>query len=146
LTGSSLSTARGIEYVGFIKEIKRKDIVIEIVETRTPSNKESSKITLIQAIPKKEKMDYIAEKAVELGVASIIPVTTGRTIPDWGTIKNRPQALRGGAGIAGEAAKQCGRTDIPEISAIKTFPESMKGSDGYDLALIAVLGEKGSSR
>ena len=45
-----------------------------------PSDKKAASIVLIQAIPKKEKMDYIAEKATELGVAVIVPLASERTL------------------------------------------------------------------
>ncbi len=130
----------GKEYTGFIKEIKRKSVLIEIVETRILAPGELLKITLIQAIPKKEKMDYIVEKATELGVSSVIPVMTKRTIPDWDESKRRTNWNRW-VRLAEEAAKQCGRADVPLIAQIKTFPESMKVSSGNDLALIAALSD-----
>lgn len=131
----------GREYIGFIKEVKRKDLVIEIVETRTPLSRESSKITLIQAIPKKERMDYIVEKATELGVSTIIPIFTKRTIPDWDDTK-RERYVERWRRIAQEASKQSGRSNIPDVGRMLTFPESLKDSDMYDLALIAVLSDE----
>lgn len=131
----------GREYVGFIKEIKRKDLIIEIVETRTPSNKESSKITLIQAIPKKDKMDYIVEKSTELGVSSVIPVIAARTIPDWDESKRNATVERWRK-IALGASKQSGRSDIPDVGKIVDFAQSVQGSDNYDLALIAALSDE----
>lgn len=131
----------GKEYVGFIKEARRKDLVIEIVETRTPLHKEGSKITLIQAITKKDKMDYIVEKATELGVSSVIPVASSRTIPDWDEAKRSANAERWRK-IALEASKQCGRSDVPLIGKVVSFGEGIKGSDSYDLAMIAVLNDE----
>ncbi|MCM8761653.1 MAG: 16S rRNA (uracil(1498)-N(3))-methyltransferase, partial [Candidatus Omnitrophica bacterium] len=131
----------GREYIGFIKDIKGKSVIVELVETRTPPSKESSKLTLIQAIPKKEKMDYIVEKATELGVNSIIPLITGRTIPDWDQPKRVSQVERWRK-ISLEASKQCGRSDIPRIEDIKTFAEIAAKVDGYDLALIAALDDR----
>jgi len=128
----------GREYVGFIKEIKRGALSVEIVETRTPSGPQTSKVTLIQALPKKEKMDYIVEKSTELGVYSIIPVVTERTIPNWDAPKKAAQVERWRK-IAKEASKQCGRVDIPSVDRILTFPESIKNAANYDLALIAAL-------
>ena len=128
----------GREYAGFIKEIKRGSVSVEIVETRTPSGPERSKITLIQALPKKEKMDYIVEKATELGAYSIIPVTTQRTIPRWDTSKKTAQVDRWNK-IAKEASKQCGRLDIPSIEGILDFPEAIKAAADQDLKLIAAL-------
>jgi len=130
----------GKEYAGFIKEIRRKSVLIEIIETRTPSSKEGSKITLIQAIPKKERMDYIVEKATELGVSSIIPILTERTVPEWDDKKKRVNVERWSA-LAKEASKQCGRYDLPAIDRVKTFAEGITDSDHYDLALMAALSD-----
>ena len=128
----------GKEYIGFIKEVKAKSVTVEIVETKSPSGKESSKVTLIQAIPKRDKMDYIVEKSTELGVYSVIPVVTGRTIPDWDEAKKSAIVERWSK-IAREASKQCGRSDIPAISQIRNFSDIASDAAGYDLALIAAL-------
>ncbi|MCX5686621.1 MAG: 16S rRNA (uracil(1498)-N(3))-methyltransferase [Candidatus Omnitrophica bacterium] len=129
----------GREYVGFIKDAKPGRVSVEIVETRTPSGPQRSRITLIQALPKKEKMDYIVEKSTELGVHSIMPVITERTIPKWDASKKTAQAQRW-MKIAKEASKQCGRVDIPTVSRIMTFPEALvNGAADYDLRLIAAL-------
>lgn len=128
----------GKEYCGFIRDIKTKSVTIEIVETKTPIGKESSRLTLVQAITKKDKMDYIVEKATELGVHSIIPLMTDRTIPNWDDAKKRV-AVERWRKIAMEASKQCGRVDIPNIDEVKAFPDFTAKITDYDLALIAAL-------
>jgi len=131
----------GKEYVGFIKNARRNALVVEIVETRhAPSHKNGLSITLIQAIPKKDKMSCIVEKATELGADSIIPVVTKRTIPDWNESKRAANTERWRK-IAKEASKQCGRSDIPNISEVRNFSELMKGPAPYNVSLIATLGE-----
>lgn len=131
----------GREYAGFIKDARRGELSVEIVETRMSPDAETSKITLVQALPKKEKMDYIVEKSTELGVWSIVPVTTERTIPKWSETKKSDQVERWRK-IAMEAAKQCGRIDIPRIGEIAAFSACMESAAGYDLALIAALTEE----
>ena len=128
----------GREYVGFIKEIKHKSLVIEIVETRAPSSKANYEITLIQAIPKKDKMDYIVEKATELGVHSIVPVITNRTVPAWDGSKMNAHVERW-LKIAKEAAKQCGRADLPGVCEITSFHDAMRNASDYDFKLMAAL-------
>ena len=131
----------GKEYSGVIRDISRNSLTVEITETRTPAGKETWKITLIQAMPKKDKMDYIVEKSTELGVHSIVPVITRRTIPDWDEPKKRSQAERWRK-IAKEAAKQCGRLDIPAVSAISEFTDAISGFADFDKQLIAILSEE----
>lgn len=134
----------GKEYSGVIKESGKKSVVIEVRSVRQAKRNDSPKIILIQAIPKKEKMDYLVEKATELGVDSITPVFTERTIPDWGEDKKASRVARWRK-IALEASKQCGRPEIPEIRDIADFSEIIKKTDADGLKLIAALQDKTES-
>ena len=131
----------GKEYLGFIKEISRNSLTVEVNEVRAPSQKDILRITLLQALPKREKMDYIIEKSTELGVGSIVPMITDRTIPDWSEEKMRSQAERWRK-IAREAAKQCGRLDIPAVSDVVKFTNAVRDSGNFDMRLIALLNEE----
>ncbi len=130
----------GKEYAGLIASVANKSVVVDIIRVLEPAAVSGVKITLIQAIPKKAKMDYIVEKATELGVAAIVPVFTERTIPDWDDEK-RASCVRRWRKIALEASKQCSRSDIPAVSDIKSFSESLKDPSGCGLALIAALAD-----
>jgi len=148
----------GKEYTGIVKEAHRRSLSLEITATRSAARKERHSVTLIQAIPKKEKMDYIVEKATELGVERIIPVMTERTIPDWGESKKAGIVERWRK-ISLESAKQCGRADLPEINPIISFRELICHCEEpkaiaspinrlatavwvYDLKLIAALNDR----
>ena len=128
----------GKEYTGFIAEAKPKSLTVEIVSTKTPSLEKIPSITLAQAIPKKEKMDTIAEKATELGVNTIIPVITERTVvrPEEEKTGTRLKRWRK---IAEEASKQCGRTDVPEIKNVRKFSEVVEDINNFDLTIMACL-------
>lgn len=128
----------GKEYAGLISKISGKSVIIDIVSTTAPRAAGAIEITLIQAVPKKSKMDYIVEKSTELGVSSVVPVVTNRTIPDWDEDK-RSLCVRRWCKIAIEASKQCGRADIPSISEIADLSRFLKDSKGFDLAMIATL-------
>lgn len=130
----------GREYTGFIKDAGSKALTIEIVETKTPLDRESSRITLIQAIPKKERMDYIVEKATELGACAVVPLVTKRTIVRWDERKSAQNVERW-MRIAREASKQCGRTSLPAIGRVKTFTDAIKDLNNYDISLMATLNE-----
>jgi len=130
----------GKEYTGFIKEAKPKSLTVEIISIKTPNKEGIPEITLVQAVPKKGKMDYIVEKATELGVHSIIPVLSERTVVkiEAGKITNRVSRWKK---IAGGAAKQCGRVSIPEIGDVQKFYNVVDAIDKYDLSLMACLSE-----
>ncbi len=71
-------------------------------------------VALAQAIPKGAKMDFVVEKATELGVARVLPVTTERTL---GADSARDGKLERWRRLARTAAQQSGRTDVPTIEA-----------------------------
>jgi len=87
------------------------------------------RVTLAQAITKKH-MDWIIQKATELGVAAIVPLVTDRTIVRTA----KPDRWRE---IALEACKQSGNNWLPEITAPVTLAEAAAGT--YDLKWIAAL-------
>jgi len=132
----------GTEYAGIVKAADRRSLEVLIKSRRVSSAGRTPSITLVQAITKKDKMDYIAEKATELGVSRIVPVTTERTIPEWSDAKKAGIVERWRK-IAQEAAKQCGRSDIPEISPITEFRDAIDPTAAVgELKLIAVLSDK----
>jgi len=133
----------GNEYTGFINKIdpKSKKATVEVVKIETPSSGKTSEVVLAQAIPKKGKMDYIVEKATELGVKRIVPLVTGRTIvrPGEGGGEKKVSRWRK---LAIESAKQSGRADIPAVSEVTPFKKAIEEIERYDLALFACLSGK----
>jgi 16S rRNA (uracil1498-N3)-methyltransferase len=85
-----------------------------VLEVTQPSPSPSREVTLAQGILKKPKMDWVVQKATELGVSKIIPLVTERTVirPDTDRIGRQEERWRK---IATEAAQQCGRSTVPEI-------------------------------
>ncbi|MFH1552535.1 MAG: 16S rRNA (uracil(1498)-N(3))-methyltransferase [Candidatus Omnitrophota bacterium] len=133
----------GREYTGFIKEINRrfKKIIVEIVRTEKPPAESIPEITLAQAIPKKGKMDYIIEKATELGVSRVVPLVSDRTVVRFDDAGCRRKVQRWQK-KAVEASKQCGRASVPKIDKVTSFSEMVSRLDRYDLVLLACLTDK----
>src|SRR5205085_1651120 len=69
-------------------------------------------LILVQGLLKGDKMDLVVQKATELGVARIVPVTTARSVAT--SDARRPRWTK----IAQEAARQSGRADVPEIAPL----------------------------
>jgi 16S rRNA (uracil1498-N3)-methyltransferase len=89
-------------------------------------------VTLAQAIPKK-RMDLIVEKATELGVWSIVPLISERTI------KRPAGSPKRWREIVLEACKQCGNNYLPHIQPPQTFARFLNAPGSFDLKLIASL-------
>ncbi len=112
------------------------------VRERTPSSSEPrGKITLFQALPKGDKMEWIIQKSIELGVFRIVPVLTSRCVsrPDGKSMAKKVQRYNK---IAVEAAKQCGRGILPEVSGLMTLNEAAEAASGKGI----VFYEKGGAR
>jgi len=91
-------------------------------------------ITLVQGVPKGDKMEAIVRAATELGVARVRPALCERTIVRLEPGRWRDRARRWQR-VAREAAKQCGRAVIPEVEAPRTLVEWLAAKDPVDLAL-----------
>jgi len=128
----------GNEYDGVIEEASRSSAIVLIRSTRPPDPADKVRISLIQAIPKGDKIDYISEKATELGAHEIIPVITDRTIIRWDESKRRHHTDRLRK-IVEAASKQCGRSDIPSLLPVTNFTEAVDAVSKYDIKLIAAL-------
>jgi 16S rRNA (uracil1498-N3)-methyltransferase len=70
------------------------------------------KVTLIQALIRREKFELILQKATELGVDRIVPLILERNVVKW---ENEPDKMARYRSILKEAAEQCHRLSIPEI-------------------------------
>jgi 16S rRNA (uracil1498-N3)-methyltransferase len=90
-------------------------------------------VTLAQGLPKGQKMDFVVEKATELGIARILPFVSSRTAGDGA----RPGKLERWQRLAKSAAQQCGRPDVPEIAAPVEFQGLVAEARTVDLALAA---------
>lgn len=98
-------------------------------------------ISLACAMPKKTKMDYIIEKATELGVEKIIPLKTGRTIVELSE-ERLIHKLSRWQNIINEASKQSARIRLPELLPVSSFKNAVKEAREYDLAIIPHLGAR----
>ncbi|UCH12642.1 MAG: 16S rRNA (uracil(1498)-N(3))-methyltransferase [Candidatus Omnitrophota bacterium] len=130
----------GFQYICRIKNIN-KDKVKAVIERKQKSSLKMQDVTLACAIPKLSRMDYIVQKATELGVKNLIPMQTDRT-----EVKLNEQRAKSKIShwkrIAIESSKQCGRDQILKVSEIKKFGEVIKNSNRYKTKLIPCIFDK----
>ena len=115
----TLLDGQGREYTVRITTIERSKIDAEIID-RKERTTASTVVILGQGLPKSDKMDWIVQKATELGVSAIVPLVTERTIVK---IKDEEKRVARWQKICREAAMQSDRPDIPMVEAIRPFVE-----------------------
>ena len=125
----------GKEYECEIAEISKEYVYATIVDINQNAAELPCKITLFQGMPKSDKMEFIIQKAVELGAAQIVPVMMKRTVVKLEDKKKDKKRERYQM-IAESAAKQSGRGIIPEVAGFMTFREALQYAESFDFLLV----------
>jgi 16S rRNA (uracil1498-N3)-methyltransferase len=110
----TLFDGRGGEYPATIVDARGIVVRVQAGECRSVERESPLSLTLVQGVSRGERMDWVVQKATELGVAEIIPVLTERSVVKL----NASQAERKRdhwLGIAISACEQCGRNRVPRI-------------------------------
>jgi len=111
----TLFNGQGGEYAGSIDEIRRDTVVVSILERRDVDRESPCQLTLAQGISRGERMDWVVQKATELGVWQIAPIFTERSIVQLDE-KQASRKLQHWRSIAIAACEQSGRNHVPQIT------------------------------
>ncbi len=115
-------------------------VMAEILSCRHSENEPPCTIRLFQALPKGDKLDTVIQKAVECGVAEIVPFESERCIVKMRADGEERKTERR-ARIAAEAAKQCGRSVLPPVRRTATFSEMLRMASECELCLFCYEGK-----
>jgi 16S rRNA (uracil1498-N3)-methyltransferase len=112
-----------------ITRVGPRAVELKIEERRPVEAIDRPEVTLIQSLAKGDKLDLVVQKATELGVARIIPVTTARAVArlDAGAMRTMSRRARWQK-IAREASRQSGRLDVPEVEAVTALTTAFQAS------------------
>ena len=132
----------GTDYNCTINSISGDAVYLDLVEKHPCAAEPSVQVTLFQAVPKLDKLEFIIQKSVELGVSRIVPVLTRRCIsrPDNKDFTKKLARLNK---IAAEAAKQSGRGMIPEVAPMVSYKEALAMMGELDKNIILYEEEGG---
>ncbi len=114
----------GNSYEAEVIEVRETQTLLKIL-ARTPAAETRVRIILGQALLKSKKMDWVVQKATELGVDVIVPLATSRAIVKVG--RGEGGRLERWQKIAREAAKQSRRSSLPEVEEPRPFPDFLSG-------------------
>ena len=135
-TGDDLWVSDGekYEYHSQILDIMPDAILLEILYRQEPDYELPSKILLFQGLPKGDKMEFIIQKAVELGAYQIVPIRMKRCVMKLDEKRGAKKVGRWQQ-IAESAAKQSRRMLVPEVCSPVSFSEAIRMTDGLDRVL-----------
>lgn len=131
-----------VEYHCRIQRLEEDAVWLDVLGKTGENHELPAKITLFLGILKGEKMEWILQKAVELGVYEIVPMETKRCVVKLDEKKKEAKQKRWNA-IAQSAAKQSKRSLIPNVHSILSYQESLSLAKELDLACIPYEQAKG---
>ena len=125
----------GLDYVCRINSLDGQEVLLDIEKTRDSDTELGTHIVLFQGLPKKDKMELIIQKAVELGAYAVVPVETRRCVVKLDAKKAQKKVTRWQQ-ISESAAKQSKRMLIPEVKNVMSWKEALAFAKGLDVILI----------
>ena len=133
-----LSAGDGDLCRGRIEQIEKDVITVRILEKIPGMAELPVRITLYQGLPKKDKLEWITQKAVELGASEIVPVLMDRSVAKPGDEKKENRKNERLSLIAREAAVQSGRDLIPAVLPVMSFKEAVLRAESEPDALCLI--------
>lgn len=132
----------GIDYDCAVSEITGDTVYLDLLEKHPCEAEPDISVTLFQAVPKLDKLEFIIQKSVELGVSRVVPMLTRRCIsrPDSRDFEKKLKRL---TKIAEEAAKQSGRGIIPEVTPIVSYKTALEMMSSLDKTVMLYEAEGG---
>ena len=125
----------GHDYHATITEAGKKHVLVAVTEAAGNETESPLRVVLAQTLSKGDRMDYAVQKAVEMGVSEIVPLTTERCdVKLKGDREDK--RLRHWQQVAISAAEQCGRARVPEIQPVMTVQQWLEHARACDLRLV----------
>jgi len=136
-----ISDNEGGDFYCQIQDMDRQRIILKVLR-EAEDTEPNLKISLFQGLPKGDKMELVIQKAVELGVAEIIPVAMKNCVVKLDQKKAGSKQARWQA-IAESAAKQSKRSIIPKIGQVMKFQEAAEYARTLDVRLLPYENQRG---
>ena len=135
------NSQNGENFLCEIDNLEEEKIICQIKEKIQEQVESNIEVTIFQGLPKADKMEYIIQKSVELGVYDITPVEMKRCVVKLNE-KDKSKKIERWQRISEVAAKQCGRDIIPQINNIINIKNICNLIQEYDMVLVAYENEE----
>ena len=122
-----LCDGQGTDYTAELTDITPQAVTAQILSSAPSTGEPSVRVVLFQGLPKGDKMEWIIQKSVELGVAEIVPFAAARSIsrPDGASAAKKTARWQK---IADEAAGQSQRGALPCVRPLISFSEALRAA------------------
>jgi 16S rRNA (uracil1498-N3)-methyltransferase len=140
----TITDDRGVRYRTQVLEVTAKQLISHILETATAPAKTSPSLILAQALLKGDKMDWVIQKATELGIDRILPIHATHSVVKLRTDRADHQVARWQR-IALEAAQQSECWSVPHIDEPATLSQLVTRRDTFSSKIILAERSTGAS-
>ena len=130
-----LVSCGGVSNLCELEGFENDTVIVKILKENYQSTNLPIKIHLFQGLPKSDKLELIIQKAVELGISEITPVSMKRCIVKMDDKKKKAKTGRWQS-IAEAAAKQSKRTSIPTVNEVLSYKQMLSVAKNLDLLLV----------
>lgn len=117
----TLFDGSGGEYPALITAVEKRRVEVELGAHSDHECESPLQVTLAQGISKGERMDYTIQKAVELGISRIVPISTERSVVALKG-EREEKRLAHWQGVIVSACEQCGRNTLPQLLPVHSLP------------------------
>lgn len=144
--GDEFIVSDGVSRDALVKlvSVESQMVLAEIVERLERTGEPWIKVTLVQSLPKGDKMETVIQKCTEIGATGFLPFISERTVVQYDGKKEEKRIARWRK-IAKEAAEQSHRSVIPAVEAPVSWKELLRQLHDYDLVCICYEKEDGSA-
>ncbi len=135
---------QGTECICTVSDVSDGQISL-VVKSRQVSETEASvRVSIYMAFPKSDKLEYVIQKATELGASEIVAFPSSRCVskPDEKSLKKKLERWQK---IAASAAEQSGRGQIPQVIALPNYAEALKRAALADKAILFYENERATT-
>lgn len=140
-----LADGYGREHICRVTDVQKNSLTASVVESRDSARELDCQLILLQGLPKRDKLELIIQKAVELGASSIVPVMMARSNVRLDDKKADRKAERLNE-IAKSAAEQSKRGILPQVASPKRFADALALAKDADIKLICYEDETAAGR
>lgn len=141
----TLFTGEGGEFAARIERIAARVVTVRVGDWLDVDRDSPLVVTLVQGLATGDRMDYVIQKAVELGVAAVRPVTAMRSVARLDASRAEKRLLHWRQ-IAISACEQCGRNRIPEVFPLLDLDNWLEQTSSVSLRLLLAPHAKGTLR